>query len=215
MVENVDPLKPHPTPIPTREGTAGWRPWTLTDRTRKQEWGRLGPSPAPSLPGAPPTVSISREIGATRWCSHPPGGGGGKGSPGDPPPRGSSEDGAHASWAVPPPPAHQEPPLAVVRSVPKHRKPKAGFGHTVPLPSPRGCSPHPGHLRVGRPHTYNTGNGLLALTEPTCPSVHPSVHPSVLVPSQLPSTASWLGTPVMAACAPPPPHHTPRPWPRV
>lgn len=138
------------------------------------------PHPLPTQELPLHTLSISRGT----WCymlvlSSSWGREEGRAAPGEPPPWGSSEDGADISRAVPPPPAHQDPPLAAVQLVPKHRKPQAGFGHTISwLP----CSPLP-HQSLfpmsGTPSYQKTpiGNSPLALVEFIRPSVHPSIHP--------------------------------------
>lgn len=160
----------------------------------------MAPAPTPFPPrSSPSTHSISRGT----WCyvlvlSFSLRGGRREGQPlREPLPWGSSEDGADTSWAVSPPPAHQDPPLAAVQLVPKHRNPQAGFGHTSlgplgPLSPTNGYSPCLGHLQVGR--FPPLGIALLLLWNS---SAHMPIRPSVLVPIWLPGTASWLGAPTV------------------
>lgn len=120
--------------------------WALgTPHTHFRGKGLVGLPPPTSYPVAPPPYTLHLQgnlvlsAGAFIFLR----GGRREGRPfREPPPWGSSDNGADTSWAVPPPSAHQDPPLAVVQLVPKHRKPQAGFRHTIswppwpPLPPP-------------------------------------------------------------------------------
>lgn len=112
----------------------------------------------------------------------------------DPPPWGSSEDGADTSWAVSPPPAHQDPLLAAVQLVPKHRNPHAGLGHAISWPP---WPPFPGPIAVPRvrrlpPHPV-LGTALLLSWNS---SARLSIRPSILVRFGRPAPlAGWVPPP--------------------
>lgn len=153
-----------------------WALGTPTHTLQRQGVGGLAPAyflPSNSLSIHSPSPG---ELGAKCWCFHlPEGREEGRAAL----PWGSSDNGADTSWAGPPPSAHQDPPLAVVQLVPKHRKPQAGFGHTISWPP---LPPLPPPITI--PHIWGTfdqknpiGNSSLALVEFIHPSVHPSIHP--------------------------------------
>ena len=176
---------------------AKWAPGGPPPSEARGGWA-WPPAPTPFPPrNSPFTHSPSLgELGATCWCSDSScGEGGGKGSPlGTPPPWGSSEDGADTSWAVSPPTAHQDPPLAAVQLVPKHRNPHAGLGHTIswppwpPFPRPIAV---PYVRRLPPPPYWEQPSCSCGIHPPICPSVRPSL--------------SWFGRPApLAGWAPPP-----------
>lgn len=164
-------------------------------RARRQEsGGQAGPGRPPSFrgtgwvglapcPHALPTQELplhTLSISRGTWCytlvlSLFLRGGRREGQPlREPPPWGSSEDGADTSWAVSPPPAHQDPLLAAVQLVPKHRNPHAGLGHAISWPP---WPPFPRPIAV--PHVpptlyWEQPSCFCGIHPPVCPSVRPS-----------------------------------------
>lgn len=170
---------------PQGKQTREWWPSELLEAPsfRGKGWVALAPAPTPFPPrSSPSTHSISRGT----WCyvlvlSFSLRGGRREGQPlREPLPWGSSEDGADTSWAVSPPPAHQDPPLAAVQLVPKHRNPQAGFGHTISCP-PWPPLPYQWLFPMsGAPSGRKIppiGNSPLALVEFIRPYAHPSICP--------------------------------------
>ncbi|XP_045399087.1 basic salivary proline-rich protein 1-like [Lemur catta] len=214
LVENVNPLSPHPMvpQSPPQEGTGrpGGRGNPQDEETRER-WPRaltgrpptseVGGGPGP-LPPPRPTQALPPhtqppspgELGATCRCSHPPRGGRREGQPlGDPPPWGSLEDGADTSGqsASPCPPG----PIPVwLRSswYPSTLSLKAGFGHIIPPWSTSSPLPHQllfptSGAPSGWKTTPPTGNSPpFALVEPVRPPTHLPIRPSVRPPVLVP-----------------------------